>query len=383
MPTPEQAATLTQTIERANAACDFVSGVAWKSRTFKRFDLHRKCYQDIRVRFGLSAQVAVRVIAKVADAYALYVGRPRKSAQSQLDKKSRHVFKAHGCIAYDDRILTWRLTDSTVSVWAIGGRLRVPFVCGAHQRAMLSNRNGESDLVFRGGEFFLLAVCEVAEASPFETVGALGVDLGVRNIAVDSDGEVHTGQPVNNVRHRHRRLRSKLQAKGTKSAKRRLKKLSGKERRFARDINHKVSKQLVAKAQDTRRAIALEDLSGIRTRVTVRRSQRATLHSWAFYQLRAFVAYKAQKAGVPVVLVDARNTSRTCPACGCIDKRNRPTQSQFSCVVCGFAGLADQIAAVNISRRAVVSPPNVSTPAVGEVSPKVSGASYPVLRGGS
>jgi IS605 OrfB family transposase len=125
-------------------------------------------------------------------------------------------------------------------------------------------------------------------------------------------------------------------------------------------VNHRISKHLVAKAQDTRRGIALEDLKGIRGRVTVRRRQRATLHSWSFYQLAAFVAYKAAIAGVMILQVDPRNTSRTCPACGFVDKRNRVSQSAFSCVSCGFAGVADHIAAVNIGRRAAVSQPNVS-----------------------
>ena len=159
---------------------------------------------------------------------------------------------------------------------------------------------------------------------------------------------------------RHHRLRAKLQAKGTRSAKRKLKRLSGKERRFAKDTNHCISKKLVAKAKDTNRAIALEDLGGIRERITVRRAQRAALHSWAFFQLRSFVTYKAKRVGVPVFLVDPRNTSRTCPACGHVDKANRPSQSKFSCMVCGFAGLADHIAAINIGRRAVVNPPIVA-----------------------
>jgi IS605 OrfB family transposase len=195
-----------------------------------------------------------------------------------------------------------------------------------------------------------------------ETHDALGVDLGITSIAVDSDGQVHSSQAVNAVRHRHRRLRTKLQRKRTKAARRRLRRLAGKEARFAKDTNHRISQQLVAKAQGTKRAIALEDLQGIRTRVTARRSQRATLHSWSFAQLRAFVEYKARRAGVPVVLVDPRNTSRTCPRCGCVDAHNRPSQQQFSCVACGFAGLADHVAAENI-RRAAVNPPYVSRPA--------------------
>ncbi|WP_433379871.1 zinc ribbon domain-containing protein [Streptosporangium sp. CA-115845] len=117
--------------------------------------------------------------------------------------------------------------------------------------------------------------------------------------------------------------------------------------------NHVIAKKLVGKAKDTRSGIALEDLQGIRERVTVRKAQRADLHSWGFHQLRTFVTYKAALAGVPVRLVDPRNTSRTCPGCGHLDKRNRPTRDEFCCVLCGLAGPADYFAAINIGRRAV------------------------------
>lgn len=129
-----------------------------------------------------------------------------------------------------------------------------------------------------------------------------------------------------------------------------------KERRFQTDVNHVISKSLVATAEDTRRAIALEDLPGLRTRVSVPRSQRATLHAWAFSQLRAFVTDKAQRVGVPVLLVDPRSTSQRCPSCGHTAKANRPSQSVFRCVACGCAGLADHLAAENIRRGAVTLP---------------------------
>jgi IS605 OrfB family transposase len=137
-----------------------------------------------------------------------------------------------------------------------------------------------------------------------------------------------------------------------------LKNLSGKERRFARDVNHRISKQLVTIAKDTGRGIALEDLKGIRDRTTFSRKQRNMLHSWSFYQLRQFVEYKAQRAGVPVVYIDPCNTSRECSVCGCVDKANRKTQSHFSCMSCGFVAHADVNAAVVISSRAAVNPPN-------------------------
>jgi IS605 OrfB family transposase len=234
------------------------------------------------------------------------------------------------------------------------------FVCGERQAAMLQGQRGEADLVYRGDEFYLFQTCEVEAPEPVVVENFLGVDLGIANIAVDSDGDVYQGKSIKSVRYRHRKLRAKLQAKGTKSSRRLLKKLSGRERKFATWTNHNVSKNLVAKAKDTARGIAIEELGGIRERVTVRRSQRATLHSWSFYQLRAFIEYKAKLMGVVVTAVDPRNTSRTCPACGHVDKANRRTQANFVCVNCGFSGLADHIAAVNISGRAVVNQPNVS-----------------------
>jgi IS605 OrfB family transposase len=127
---------------------------------------------------------------------------------------------------------------------------------------------------------------------------------------------------------------------------------------MTRNINHRTSKEIVRKAQDTRRGISLEDLKGIRARVTARKSQRRTVHSWSFAQLRQFIEYKAKLYGVPTRVVDPRNTSRTCPECGHVDKHNRPTRDRFTCVSCSFAGEADTVAAENI-RRAAVNQPDV------------------------
>jgi putative transposase len=345
--TTEQLTALHETMQAANRACNYISSVAWERKTFKQFALHKLVYREVRKQFGLSAQVAVRCIAKVADAY-------------KLDKQRMRKFKPLGAITYDDRILSWQLEHSQVSIWTTNGRIKISFVCGDKQREFIKARQGETDLILFRGHCYLSATCEIATPASHPSEGVLGIDLGVVNLAVDSDGHTYSGKTINNVRYRHRRLRTKLQKKGTRSAKRLLKKLSGKEARFAKDVNHTISKHVVKLAQDTHRAIALEDLGGIRKRVTVRRDQRATLHSWSFFQLRLFLAYKAQLAGVTVIPVDPRNTSRTCPQCGCVDKRNRPSQSQFSCVACGYSGFADHIAARNIASRAVVNPPNVA-----------------------
>lgn len=351
-PTTDQAQLLRKTLETANAACNVISEVAWDAKVFGQFSLHKVTYHAIRQQFALAAQVVVRCISKVADAYKLdKTGTPRV----------RRAFRPLGAIAFDERILNWRLTTQTVSIWTVAGRQEIPFACGEHQLQLLQTQQGESDLCYIDGVFYLFAVCNVDEPAPIEIGGVLGVDLGVTNLALDSDRTVHQGKSVKAVRYRHRQLRRKLQAKGTKATRRRLKKLAGQEQRFATWTNHNISRRIVEKAKDTARGIALEELGGIRDRITVKKAQRSTLHSWSFHQLRGFIEYKARLAGVPVVAVDPRNTSRTCPCCGHVDKANRKTQDKFLCIDCGHSGLADYIASVNISRRAVVNQPHVST----------------------
>lgn len=298
-PTTTQASALARTVVACNAACDAISTVAWDSKIFRQFDLHKLCYRRAREEFGLSAQAAVRCISKVADAY-------------KLDKKAKRTFRATGSAAFDQRILSYNPEASTVSIWSLDGRLRIPFVCGDRQRALLSTRKGETDLALVRDKWFLMATCQIPEPDLADVNGFLGVDLGVAEIASTCDGRRYSGSAVKSVRYRQRRLRTKLQKKQTRAARRRLKKLAGKEYRFAKHVNHVISKQIVADAKRTGRGIAMEDLKGIRERIRARRKQRAVLHSWAFAQLGAFLIYKAKLAGVPLAAVDPRNTSREC-----------------------------------------------------------------------
>lgn len=343
LPTDDQRDYLLQTLERANAACNFASGVAWETKQFSQVELHRATYYAIRAQYDLTAQMAVRCIGKVVDAY-------------KKDRTTKRAFKPRGGIAYDSRILNWRISEQQVSIWSLGGRLTVNFTTGVHHLALLAYQQGESDLVYRQGNWFLYTTCDVPEDTLIDVESFLGIDLGVVNIAVDSDGEIHRAKTVNHIRFRHRRLRARLQRKGTLGTRRRLKKLAGRERRFARHTNHVISKQIVAKAQGTQRGIALEELTHIRERITARKPRRAILSSWSFDDLRQKIEYKALRIGIPVVVVDPRNTSRTCPACGHVDKANRPNQSTFSCTQCGLVGLPDYFAAVEIGRRAACKP---------------------------
>ena len=346
LPTPEQAQALRKTLEVANAACNYISKQAWENKVFSQFPLQKITYRPIRNTFKLSAQVVIRCISKVSDAY-------------KFDKKTQRIFKPHGAIAFDGRILSYNLEQKEVSIWTVNGRQHIPFSAGQRQLELLRGQRGESDLCLVKDKFYLMVVCDVETPMLIDVEGFLGVDLGIVNLASDSDGNNFSGQDIQDNRCKFEHRRKNLQKKGTQSARRKLKKISGKQARFQSNTNHTISKKLVEKAKDTRRAIAIEDLTGIREGTVVRRKQRSEHANWSFYQMRQYITYKAERAGVSVILVDPRNTSRTCPKCGCVDKRNRRSQSLFSCVSCGFSAPADTNAAVNIAARAAVIQPMV------------------------
>src|SRR5262249_5428930 len=129
-----------------------------------------------------------------------------------------------------------------------------------------------------------------------------------------------------------------------------------------------LTKRLVQVAKDTQAALVLEDLTGIRDRMTVRKRQRAQQHNWSFRQLREFLSYKAQRAGIALVVVDPRNTSRTCSRCGYVAKRNRRSQAEFSCLRCGYACHADYNAARNLATRGEVTTPDLIAPRLGQLA---------------
>jgi len=351
LPDADQAAALLQTMERFNAACDWLAGRAYEERTANKYLLQRRYYGPLRSAFGLKAQMAVRVIAKVTEAY-------------KRDKRVRPRFRPRGAIVYDARNSAPKGLDR-YSLGTLDGPVVVPFVFGEYQRPLLGRLKGQADLVYdgRAKKWYLYATADVPEGAPIVPAvgegGILGVDLGIKNLAADSDGETFAGAVVNGLRRRHHRLRKRLQAKGTHSARRLLRRRSAKERRFQADVNHTIARRLVQKAAATRRGIALEDLEGIRSRVNAPRGQRRVLHGWAFAHLRHCVEYKAARLGVPVWAVDPAYTSQTCPACGLVDRANRKTRAAFLCVGCGFAGPADTVAATNIRRRAAVMRPHV------------------------
>ena len=339
----EEKALLLKTMKQYNSAANFVSAKAFEFKLTSKYLLQKLVYHEIRLRFKLSAQLAIRVISKVTEAY-------------KRNRNIKPVFRELGAIQYDQRNLSWKGLDR-VSIMTLNGRLKLQTRIGEYQRARGGKLRGQADLICKQHLFYLVQVVEVREETPIEPKGTIGVDLGIENIATDSEGHAFSGQKVEMVRQKFNKRRRILQKVNTKNSKRALKKLSGKEARFKRDVNHVISKIIVSKAKGTTRAIALEDLSGIRARATVRHDQRDRHNKWSFRQLRSFIAYKAKREGVPLMMVDPKNTSRECPKCHYIDKRNRPTRNQFKCIRCAYGAMADHIAAINIAARVRVNEP--------------------------
>ena len=360
LPDAVRASVLADILAAVNDAANWVSQIAFTRGVPREYEPRKHTYAEPRAR-GLGSQVAQHCIKKVRDASTTLQANIKAGRLGGLGGKRRIKaeskpieFRADAAHPFDDRCLTWQLDAQTVSIWTTAGRLKsLRFACSPSAlKALREYRQGESDLVCRDGEFYLVAVCDVPEQPLNEDpVGFLGVDLGIVNIATTSDGVRHAGRGLNRHRRRQLELRRKLRRKGTKSAKRLLKKRARQEARHTADVNHRISKTIVEAAERTGRGIALEDLRGIRDRARHRDGQRHQSHSWSFQQLGQYVAYKARRAGVPVVYVDPAYTSQACSECDYTDRKNRSTQARFACRACGVTMHADLNGSRNVARK--------------------------------
>ncbi|WP_243716873.1 transposase [Actinomadura sp. KC345] len=394
LPTSEQASALSATLQTCNALANRVSATAYREKVFSRAGLQKLVYAELKAA-GLSAQPALHVIRKTADAYTtlhaqidagLLGGENSKRRRKAASKPI--TFGDLAAQPFDDRCLSWQTDARTVSIWTVHGRVQGIAFTGhpSHLKTLATRRKGESDLVYRDGKWFLYATCEIKAAEPFDPVDWIGVDRGIVNLATTCDGTNYQGKGLSRYRRAQARRRAELQSKkaaGSRSAARRLSRRRAREGRHAANVNHRIAKQIVADAQRTGRGIALEELSGIRDRVRLKRHQRATLSTWPFHQLGTAIAYKSQRAGVPLLHVDPAYTSQTCPRCGHVARGNRPARDRFSCRRCGLAGPADHIAAVNVRQRARTAWAFVSMPDPAPVQGKgdATPGPQPVVKG--
>jgi len=343
-PDDASAAALAATLSAFAKGCRFVerntpAGIA------NKFALQKLCYADLREHTGLPANLAIRALARVAGTRAA-----RKTTKGGRAEHGRGT-----SAQYDARTFRFREADWTVSLSTVHGRVRVALDMADWQRFALHQAQPTSATLFarrsKGRTSFVLAIqVDRACSEPAVAADVLGIDLGRRDIAHTSSGRSWSGNQTTATREHYAATRRSIQrhssAKGTRSSRRRcrqlLDRLSGKERRFQRDVNHQISAQLVRQAKAQGCALALEDLTGIRERVnekTRSTAERRRSNSWAFYQLRQFIAYKAALAGVEVRLVEPPYTSQTCAECLCLGTRSAKA---FACPHCGHRDDADR-----------------------------------------
>ncbi len=352
-PSPEQITKLDKVLRTFAEACKYINSIVSPKITNKN-RIQKEAYKAVRQQYGLTANLAVRACARVAANRK--VGNPVKDFQPTS-------------VDYDARIFDYKQKTQRVSLSTLDGREQIPLVVSNYQVEKLKGRKPTSATLCKrkDGRFYIHIQVKEEVSEPQTAEGVLGVDLGRTDIAHTSEGDHWNGQQLNKVRDHYSWLRAVLQhkaSKGTRSSRRRcrglLQRLSGREKRFQTWVNHLISKTIVSRAKATNRAIALEDLTGIRERVnqqprnkTERRRSNCEAYGpparGAFYQLRLFLQYKAARAGVKVVLVPPAYTSQTCHRCFWIGKRERKT---FHCLnpACLWTGDADYNGASVIAR---------------------------------
>jgi putative transposase len=345
LPDAAQSEKMLSTMRSFNHACNYAVGVAFGLGCTNKIELQKYVYREIRNRFSIPANMAIRVIAQAVEAL-------------KRDKSILPVFRELAGVPYSHgKNYGFKGVDRVSVQVTPAGREVIPFVCGDYQRRQLQAKRGQADLIYRDRQFFLQVSISLPDAEEVAVKDFVGVDLGIVEIAVTDDGEKFSGKTVEDNRRRITRARTTYQRRNSRSAKRRLRKMANRQSRFQRDSNHCISKKIVEKANALGFGIGLEDLSGIRGRVEVkaRKAFRGRLGNWSFYQLRMFLEYKARHLGLPVELVDPAYTSQRCSVCGHCERDNRKSQSEFVCKKCGYFCNADQNGAKNIKFKALAA----------------------------
>jgi putative transposase len=379
--TPEQFQALRTTQLAYRDALNYVSRYAYEhGKMSNRVALQDGTYDEVRARFHLPSQMACSVPRQVGATYKTLwtkvkqnaahreAGRTKKRYKG-LDKPPTYVSPT---LTYQHRKDYSFKREQHVSILTLSGRVIVPYTGYDAHVAEISHgaELGAAKLWYDKPkkQFYLLISLEieVAEPTPETQRSVVGVDVGVRYLAVTSTtkGECtfHTGKSIVPKANHYARLRKRLQKKGTRSATRRLVVISGRERRLKQDANHIVSKRIVTEHPHS--LIGLENLTDIRERTKRKKGKKATskqrkahaaYSKWSFAELQSMIAYKSLLHQSLAIKVDAHYTSKACPMCGHTSDANRPNKGLlFVCQNCDYVLHADLVGARNITMRTLL-----------------------------
>lgn len=371
-PTPEQRQSLIETLRQFTECFNQVCATGWKSEEKNGVKLHHATYYPLKEQLPrLVSDLHIQARMKATEALKSAFTR-RKQGRKAGQPCSR------SCpVRYNNHTFRVDWIKGEVNLASIAGRLKFPFTVPTYAAKYLNQpyETVMGDLMLKKGRLWLHVVLDLSEPQIETSTETVGVDLGITRPAVTSHNKFLGQKHWKELENRTFRLRRALQAKGTKSAKRHLRKLAGKQLRQRRDHDHVVSKRIV---QNTPKGgtIVLENLTDIRKRAKQRKGkQNRRFHGWSFAQLAGFITYKAREQGISTVFIDPRNTSKTCSKCGHCHRSNRKTQAVFKCRQCGYELKADLNGARNIclKHRACGGKPPASAPTSTGVSSQPSG----------
>jgi len=361
--TQEQSNSLLETQKMFSKACNQIVPHAVENRCWNRVALHHHSYYALRESMpSLGSQMTCNAINKVCLSYKSLKIR-KKDDEVKIIK-----FSSNTSVHYDKR--TYSLKEDTLSLFSINGRIKCKFKIGDFQKEHIEiGTVKEAELICKGKNWYFNLVLDIPGVPCVEDGGTLAVDVGENNLATTSNGTIYGGGKLRHQRDKFLARRRKLQSNGSKAAKTRLKRISGRERRHVKETNHIVSKAIVKEAVETSaKRIVMEDLTNIRERIKGNKRMRSRLHRWSWYELQQFVEYKAEAKGIEIVYVNPAYTSKTCSVCDCLGSRHK---HKFKCVNCGSYQHSDRNAAINLLKlgeSAVSSTASVNMPMVVAIS---------------
>lgn len=323
---------LVQTIRIFNNACQDVLNYGFKEKIYNKTRLNRGTYKDIREKYPTLPSALVQTARDQASDML-------KRLKFRMLPKKKEI----SSIRYDKRTMKVFLESGYCKLTTIFGRMIYNFKLPEYYNQYVDWTINNAQLIHNGDCCYLHV--QVEKETPEFNGGdkRLGIDLGINNIAVCSDNTFYNSKHQKNVKGKYQYLKAKLQQKGTRSAKRKLKKTSGRERRFVKDLNHCLSKKLVSKPYDI---FALENLKKIKQNKGKKFNKK--LGNWSFAQLQKFIEYKAETIGKKVIYINPKYTSQTCSKCGYKKKTNRKGNT-FKCKQCDFELNSDLNASRNIT----------------------------------
>jgi IS605 OrfB family transposase len=334
--TNEQKASLLRTMESYTRAFEIAAQWGYQNRNANKFAVHHGVYHTIRQEVP-DLPAALILTAKDQACEALKVARLKKAPHR----------RTYAAMRYMRREASVHISKGTVSLASVDGRIKTTcYFPRDFNRYMLWEVRASNIMYERKRKEFYIGVMVKKEAPPREEGDILGIDRGINKVAVCSNNVFFDSKRINSVRGRYAKNRAELQAKGTRSAKRRLKEMSGREKRFVACESHRITKEI---ANMNYSVFALEDLSHIARQRWVTKGLKVKLQQWPYNQFEEFLSYKAEEGGKQVVFIDPTCTSQQCSRCGHIDRGNR-VRGWFRCLKCNHQLDADLNASRNIAR---------------------------------